>query len=88
MQPFIEYFVYNFQPLSGLILGVLILIFVCFINWYGDLKHRSSKFIEAKLFQNDPRSEMSANGVFMTLTSFLVMIGGILIVVAMLFLNN
>lgn len=76
------------QPLSGLVLGVAMLAFAGYTNWYGMTKADIVRWIAKHIFHDKFRSEASADNLFMTATSFLLMFGGIMIVVALLYLNH
>ena len=76
-----------FQPLVILFVGLIILIFVGYVNWYKNTKTEIVQWIARKLFRNSFRSEVSADNLFMTATSFLLAIGGIAIIIAFLYLT-
>jgi hypothetical protein len=75
------------QPLIGLLVGISILAFVGYVNWYGTLKADSVRWIAKHIFRNEFRSEMSADGLFMALTAFVLLIGGLWIVLAIQYLG-
>jgi len=87
MSEILAYVQYYFQPLSGLLIGSVIVLFVCYINWYGDIKANTVRWIAKKIFGDGFRSAESADHLFMTITSLLLAGGGILIILALLYLN-
>ena len=74
-------------PIIGLLLGVLILIFVGYINWYGNIKVISVRWLAKKMFRNALDSKISANNLFMTATSLLLALGGIIVVYSIYIIN-
>jgi hypothetical protein len=63
------------QPLLVLCAGSIILGFVAYINWYGDIKSKSVKWIKQKVFRAEPGSDASANSLFMNVTIIILLIG-------------
>lgn len=84
----INYLIMYNQPLVGLVMGSILLSFVGYINWYGNVKTNSIKWITSRFFHNEPRGEMSANSLFMVFSSLILAIGGILTVLAFLYLSH
>jgi hypothetical protein len=84
----LNYITFYIQPLIGLFIGLMILAFVSYTNWHGTVKVDTVRWIGKYIFRNQFRSEKSADGLFMTITSFLLAIGGILIVIALLFFGH
>jgi hypothetical protein len=82
-----SYLTVFWQPLSGLVIGAIVLVFVGYVNWYGTVKKDTIRWIAKHIFRNEFRSEMSADGLFMVVTSFLLAIGWIMIGVAFLYLT-
>ena len=85
MTKLISYIATYIAPISILLLGIIILTLVGYINWYGKNKVRVVKWIARKIYRGCLGSETLADGMFMTLTSFLLAIGGILILYSLLF---
>jgi hypothetical protein len=75
------------QPLSGLCVGLAMLIFVGYINWYKGVKADTLRWIARRIFRNEFGSEASADGLFMVVTSFLLLIGGTMVVAALVYLG-
>lgn len=81
----IDWIIVYIAPLSGLFVGILILVFVAYINWFGNVKERTTKWIAQKIYRNSLGSEAMADGLFMTVTSVLLAAGGILVIYSLLF---
>jgi len=70
------------QPLAGLFIGLAILAFVGYINWYGTVKAKAVQWIASNMFGNEFKSEISADGLFMAVTGFMLLIGDLWIILA------
>jgi hypothetical protein len=70
-----------------LFIGAALLVFVAYINWYGSAKADVVRWIAKRIFRNDFKSEKSADGLFMAITSFLLLIGGLWIILAVQYLG-
>jgi hypothetical protein len=81
-----QYIVTYIQPLVGIAAGLLIFSLVAYVNWYGNIKQETVKWIAKHIFRNEFRSEQSADGIFMTVTAFLIMMSGIWLILAFLYL--
>jgi hypothetical protein len=88
LNPFLNYVIWYMQPLLGLLIGVLVLSFVGYINWVGTIKRDTTSWFAKHLFDGGFESDASADGLFMAVSGFAVMFGGILIVLAILYLNH
>jgi hypothetical protein len=75
------------QPLSGLVIGTVILAFIGCINWYGTVKKDTVRWIAKHFFHNEFRSEASADGLFMVATGFLLLIAGTWVIAALVYLG-
>jgi hypothetical protein len=75
------------QPLTGLFIGAGLLGLVAYINWYGSAKADVVRWIAKHIFHNDFKSEKSADGLFMAVTSLLLLIGGLWIILAVQYLG-
>jgi hypothetical protein len=84
----LNYITFYIQPIIVLLIGIVILVFVGYINWYGTIKANAVRWIGKYIFRNQFRSEQSADGLFMVGTSLMLAIGGILVVLAVLFLDH
>jgi hypothetical protein len=58
-----------------------------YLNWYGDTKVRSVRWIAKNIFRNKFGSEANAESLFKVLTSYLGAIGAVGIIVAILYLT-
>ena len=84
----IHYITYYVQPLLGLLAGVVVIGVVAYLNWYGAIKQDVVSWISRRIFDGEIESEASADGLFMAVTGFGVMFGGIWIVLAILYLSH
>jgi hypothetical protein len=71
----IAYIHFYLQPLIVLLVGVTIICFVGFINWYGDIKEKSVKWIANKIFGGKYKSDISAENLFMHVTAIILIVG-------------
>ena len=83
----IEDLVIYWQPLSGLAIGIVILVFVGYINWYGTSKGHTIDWIAKAVFRNGFRSRQAADGLFMVVMSLLLAVSSIMVVTALLYLG-
>jgi hypothetical protein len=83
----IRYATTYFQPLTGLFVGGAILALVGYVNWYGTVKTDVVRWIAKHIFRDEFRSEKSADGLLMAITSFLLLIGGLWIILAVQYLG-
>jgi hypothetical protein len=83
----LPYLTSYWQPLSALFIGVVILIFVGYMNWYRTVKTDTIRWIARRIYRDKCRSEASADGLFMVATSFLLLIGGTWVVGALVYLG-
>jgi len=84
----VNYIAYYLQPLLGLLAGVLLIGAIAFVNWYGTIKQHIVAWISSNVFRGHIESEVSADGLFMAVSGFGVMFGGLWIVLAMLYLTH
>jgi hypothetical protein len=63
------------QPLIILVFGLAILSFVGYMNWYGDIKMKSVRWITKTIFKGKFRSDISADNLFMNLTAIVLVFG-------------
>jgi len=61
--------------------------FVRYINWYGTVKADTIRWIAKCIFRDEFRSEVSADGLFMAATGFMLLIGGLWIILAVQYLG-
>lgn len=85
MNNFMLYVIKYWQPLSGLIIGLLLVTLFCFL--YTRWRKKPVEWISKHIFRNQFMSEKSANGLYNVLISFIPMIGGLWIVLALLYLG-
>jgi hypothetical protein len=83
----INYITTYIEPLLGLFIGICILCLVGYINWRRKTKENTIQWIAKHLFDSGFRSQTSADGLFMTITSFLLLLGGYLVIRAYLYLT-
>jgi hypothetical protein len=88
LQALIQYITYYLQPLVGLLAGMAIIAVVAYLNWYGTIKKDVVAWISSSVFGAKMGSEESADGLFMAVTGFGIMFGGLWIVLAMLYLSH
>jgi len=87
LNSFLNYIGLYIQPLAGLFIGLAILTFVGYINWYGTVKANTVRWIAKHIFGNEFRSEVSADGLFMATTGFMLLIGGLWVILAIQYLG-
>lgn len=85
MDTFISYMTKYWQPLSGLIIGLFLVILFCFL--YTRWRKTPVQWIAKHVFRNQFMSEKSADGLYSYLISFILVIGGLGIVLALLYLK-
>lgn len=85
MNILIPYITKYWQPMIGLAVGVLLIIFFCLL--YTRWRKVSVQWIAKHIFRNQFMSEKSANGLFNVVISYIPVIGGLLIIIALLFLG-
>jgi hypothetical protein len=86
LQSLLNYAVNYHQPLIGLFVGILLLIFVATINWAGNIKPRTVSWLARKIYRNSHKSIELADGLFMVLTTYLLIAGLFLVFFAYVFL--
>jgi len=64
-----------FQPVVVFLIGAAILSFVGYMNWAGDVKARAVRWIAVHIFRNGIRSDVSADHLFMHVTTILLIVG-------------
>ena len=80
-----SYIATNWQPLSGLIIGLaMIALFICL---YTRWRKGSVQWIAKYIFRNQMMSEKSAESLLNVLIGFLFAIGGIWVILALVFLK-
>jgi hypothetical protein len=88
MEQLIFYVAKYWQPLFILLIGFAALALVGFFHWYGNMKSTAVRWIARVIFRSGPGSDLMAEGLFMILTSFLIVIAFIWIGVATLYLQQ
>ena len=58
-----------------LLVGVAVISFVGFMNWYGGIKEKSVKWIANKSFGGKYKSDISADNLFMHVTTIILIVG-------------
>ena len=74
------------KPILAILIGLVLLVTVGFVNWYGDVKLVSIKWLSANITNGIPSSEKRADRMFMILTNTLSSIAGILLLLGLLYL--
>jgi ethanolamine transporter EutH len=80
-----SYIIKYWRPLSGLVIGLLLVILFCLL--YTRWRKKPVQWIAKHIFRNQFMSEKSADGLYNVLISFIPMIGGLWIVSALLYLG-
>jgi hypothetical protein len=88
MNHLLNYISYYAAPLVGIIIGLTTLSFIGYMNWYGEIKAKCINWLAEKFFRNNPNKKVDADSIFMTITSYLLAIGGLCILISILFLSN
>ena len=81
-----NYLITEWQPIAGIFLGLLMLTFYYYLQI--SKKAQIVTWIAKNIFRNQFMAEKSAESALNVVTSFLFMIGGIWIVVAIYYLSN
>lgn len=74
------------EPAVGFIIGIILFVIVGFANWHGNFKTNSIKWLTTTIYNNNPLSQKLAEGLFMVLTSILLSLGGISLLLSLLYL--
>lgn len=85
MNTFTSYMIKYWQPLSGLIIGLLLIILFCLL--YTRWRKKSVEWVAKHIFRNQLMSEKSATGLYNVVISFIPLVGAIWIVSALLYLG-
>ena len=88
MNSIITYLTIYWQPLLLLLMGTFIVIFFVCIQRFGDIKQKAVHWLATIVLRNKFMSEKSINDLFTVVAGFLVSIGGIWIILAILYLTN
>lgn len=80
-----DYLVTYWQPLSGFVLGVLIV--GAYFYLYAKRNEKIVSWIARNIFR-DPNMIPSADSAFKVATSFMLMFGGLMIILALLYLDH
>lgn len=80
----LEYILTYWQPLTGLLLGVLLVILYFYL--YLNRNEKVVPWIAKHIFRN-PHMTPSADDAYKVATSYLLTFGGLLIIVALLYLT-
>ena len=76
----------HWQPVSGLFIGSAIVALYFYL--YAIRRKRMVPWIAKHVFRDQFMSKVSADSLFKVVTSFLFMIGGIVVIVALYYLTN
>ena len=85
---FTQYLIREFQPILVFVFGLIILIFVGYTNWHSTAKSTFTNFILDRVYKHDQRNLIMAEGLFSTLTAYLLAIGLISIIISLVYLTN
>jgi hypothetical protein len=86
--PMITYIHVYAQPLIVLLVGFAILAFVGYKNWSGDIKQNSARWIARHIFSDGDRSDISADNLFMHITTITLIVGIMWVGLALGYLFN
>ena len=81
----INYFLYYWQPLTVLLIGVLCIFFFIYLHVYQ--KKRIVHWMAKYIFRNEHMIP-SATDAFNVVTSFIVTIGGLWVILSLFYLVN
>jgi hypothetical protein len=84
----ITYLTTYFQPILGLIIGLVLFALLGYVHWYGTNKEDTINWIAKNIFLDNMNSGISATSLFNVITSILFAISWILIGLAIWFLNS
>jgi hypothetical protein len=84
----ITYFTTYIQPISGLIIGLVLFAILGYVHWHGTNKRDTINWIAKNIFRNNMNSGVSAASLFNVITSILFAISWILVGLAVWFLNS
>lgn len=84
----ITYLTTYFQPISGLIIGLVLFALLGYVHWRGTNKEDTINWIAKNVFRNSMNSGVSAASLFNVVTSILFAISWILVGLAIWFLNS
>jgi hypothetical protein len=85
MNTFTSYIIKYWQPLSGLIVGILLIVLFCLL--YTRWRKAPVRWIAKHIFGNQFMSEKSADGLYNVLISLIPVVGGLWIILALLYLK-
>lgn len=77
----------HLMPTLGVLIGILILVLVGYINWFKDTKSRAVSWLNKNIFRDKSGNQTMGEGLFMTITSYLVAIGGVILIISLFFLS-
>ena len=81
------YLIHNAQPICGLVLGTILLVFTFLIN-YGRTKIKTTKWLKLKLYNNNERSDYLTAKFIDGISKFSLLFGLSLTLLAIYFLEN
>jgi hypothetical protein len=82
----LSYLQVYWQPLSGFSIGLLMV--ALYVYLYVNRSTTIVPWIAEHIFRNQMMSEKSADSLFKVITSFLGMFGGLIIILALLYLTH
>ena len=81
------YLVHNTQPICGLVLGTILLVFTFLIN-HGRTKIQATTWLKLKLYKNNERSDYLAAKFIDGISKFSMLFGLSLVLLSVYFLEN
>jgi uncharacterized integral membrane protein len=87
MAPSLKYLIHNYQPICGLILGIIMLVFTFLIN-YSRTKINTIEWLKQKLYKDNERSDYLTAKFIDGVSKYVLLVGLSLILLAIYFLQN
>lgn len=76
------------SPLVVLLIGMMLFAFIAYVNWFGNIKECTIRWIAQKIFRNEAGSTVSAEQLFMHITMLLLVVCVLWILVAVGYLTT
>lgn len=87
METLVQYLVERYQPICGMILGVLMLVAAVATN-YGDAKEKTLRWTSHVILGDRSRSDAASRRFLDGITLYLILLGVSLITLAVYFLES
>ncbi len=88
MQNLFNQLIVYYQPVVVTLVGILLLSVVAYFNWYPGMKTGIVGWIKKNLYHNSQGSDVMADGMFMTATSYALAIGLGLVLIGGIYLSG